>query len=107
MDPAGDGAKKCVYHADGQGCFVPPDRRSAACNYYVCGDALSEEGAEVVAAEAACRAWTAQYATWDEILSAEVRGWAGTPETDEAEEGLFTHLGERFRELSGWRGAVR
>ena len=106
VDPAGDGAKKCVYHADGSGCFVPPDRRSAACNYYVCGDALEEGGGEVVAAEAACRAWTAQYATWDEILSAEVRGWGGTAETDEAEEGLFTRLGERFRELSGWRAAA-
>lgn len=104
VDPAGDDARKCVYHAAGEGCTVPADRRSAACNYYVCGDALAGEGTEVIAAEAACRAWTAQYATWDEILSDEVRGWKTTAETDEAETALFTRLGRRFRELSGWRG---
>jgi hypothetical protein len=105
VEPAAGEGKKCVYHADGQGCTVPPDRRSAACNYYVCGDALPEEGEDVVAAEAACAAWTAQYATWDEIVSTEVGGWGSTDETEEAEMALFKRLGERFCQLSGWRGA--
>lgn len=102
-----DGGKKCIYHADGQGCTVPAERRSASCNYYVCGDALEGEGADMVAAEAACAAWMQQYATWDEILSAEVGGWGATPEDPAAEERLFEHLGVRFQELSGWKGDVR
>lgn len=94
----GDG-KKCVYHGD-LGCSIAADRRSAACNYYVCGDALEGAGPEVVGAEAACAAWTAQYATWDEILSAEVTGWKGRSEDEEDVVRLFEHLGKRFRELS-------
>ena len=31
------GSRKCVYHGK-EGCTVPDSRRSAACNYYVCGD---------------------------------------------------------------------
>jgi len=91
---------KCVYHGE-QGCTVSPDRRSAACNYYVCGDALAVDEPGVTGAEAASRAWTAQYETWDEVLSAEVGGWAARPESPDDDTQLFEHLGRRFLELSG------
>lgn len=91
---------KCVYHGE-QGCTVPPDRRSAACNYYVCGEALALGGPEVVGVEAAGAAWTAQYAFWYEIVSAEVGGWDGRPESADVDVQLFEHLGRRFQELSG------
>ena len=87
------GGRKCVYHGH-QGCTVPPDRRSAACNYYICGDALEGGGPEVVAAEAACLSWTAQYAAWDEVLSAEVGGWGARAEDEE--QPLFERLGRRY-----------
>jgi hypothetical protein len=41
--PGGDGPKRCVYHGP-TGCTIPPDRRAATCNYYVCADALAEGG---------------------------------------------------------------
>ncbi|MEZ4294794.1 MAG: hypothetical protein R3B70_07435 [Polyangiaceae bacterium] len=96
----GAGSAKCVYHAAGEGCTIPADRRSAACNYYVCADALLVSGPERVSAEAACAAWTTQYAAWDEILSAEVSGWAGRPDTPEDDLRLFEQLGARFLSLS-------
>ncbi len=34
---------KCVYHGL-QGCTISPDRRSATCNYFLCGDAYAEGG---------------------------------------------------------------
>ncbi len=99
--------KKCVYHG-AEGCEVPADRRSAACNYYVCNDALTEAGGHV-GAEAACAAWMSEYATWDAILSSEVIGWSGVSgnkngiasESDEEVMALFIRLGKRFMELSG------
>lgn len=87
------GGRKCIYHGP-EGCTVSPDRRSAACNYYICGDALEDGGPDVVAAEAACLSWTAQYAAWDEVLSAEVGGWGERGEDDEAP--LFEQLGRRY-----------
>jgi len=97
VDPS---SKDCIYLGE-QGCTVPPDRRSAACNYYVCGDVLATGGPEAVGAEAARAAWTAQYHTWDEILSAEVGGWAGRPDSADQDLLLYEHLGRRFLELSG------
>jgi hypothetical protein len=93
---------KCVYHGE-QGCTEPPERRSAACNYYVCSEALAEAGPEATPVEAGSAAWTAAYQIWDEILSAEVGGWEsqGAGPADEAR--LFEHLGRRFGELSGER----
>lgn len=97
--PAADSqSRKCVYHAE-QGCTVSPDRRSAACNYYVCPEALAGEEAENVAVEAASAAWTAQYQTWDEIVSSEVGGWAGRGESREEDRRLFEGLARRFGEL--------
>src|SRR5271166_772372 len=39
-----EGPKRCAYHGP-RGCTIPPDRRAATCNYYVCDDALGA-GAE-------------------------------------------------------------
>lgn len=91
---------KCVYHGE-QGCSIPPERRSAACNYYVCGEALAEAGPEATGVEAGSAAWTTAYQIWDEILSSEVGGWErhGAAEADPT--GLFEALGLRFRELAG------
>lgn len=93
-------AAKCVYHAENSGCTVSADNRSAACNYYVCGDALTDATGDVVAGEAACAAWMAQYADWDEILSAEVGAWSSRPDIPEEDGALFEHLGKRFLALS-------
>lgn len=41
--PDGEGPKRCTYHGP-QGCTIPPDRRAATCNYYVCEDALAQGG---------------------------------------------------------------
>ena len=94
--PSGD---KCVYHGE-QGCSIPPERRSAACNYYVCADVLAAAGPDEPAVEAAQAAWTAQYQTWDEILSAEVGGWAGRAESPDDDRCLFEALAKRFAELT-------
>lgn len=91
--------KKCVYHAE-QGCTVSPDKRSAACNYYVCADALTDTGTDESGVEAASAAWTTQYAAWDEDISAEVGGWGTLPEDASDEAPLFERLGRRFRELA-------
>lgn len=89
---------KCVYHGE-QGCSVSPDRRSAACNYYVCQDALAGAEDENAGVEAASAAWTTQYQIWDEILSSEIGSWAGRGESREELWGLFDGLSSRFREL--------
>ncbi len=89
---------KCVYHGE-QGCSVSPDRRSAACNYYVCQDALASAEDEDAGVEAASAAWTTQYQIWDEILSSEIGSWAGRGESREELRGLFEGLSCRFGEL--------
>ncbi len=100
IEAGGAAETKCVYHGE-QGCSIPPERRSAACNYYVCGDALAEAGPEATAVEAGSAAWTAAYQIWDEILASEIGSWEQQA-TAEAHEGqLLEGLGRRFRELSG------
>ncbi len=100
------GSTKCVYHGD-EGCTVAPDRRSAACNYYVCAEALAEAGPDATGVEAGSAAWTAAYQIWDELLSAEVGSWesqasqASQASGPEDEARLFEHLGRRFAELAG------
>lgn len=92
--------RKCVYHGP-EGCTIAHDRRSAACNYYVCSEALDGAEGDVVVAEAACSAWMAQYAGWDETLSLEIGGWEGRVDSLEEDLRLFERLGRRFEELSG------
>lgn len=101
VTPRGAEMARCVYHAE-MGCTVSTDRRSAACNYYVCREALGgEEGeeGENAGVEAASAAWTTQYQTWDEILSAEVGSWAGRGESTEEARRLFELLARRFEDL--------
>src|SRR5690348_14046250 len=47
VEPADGGGDRlparCVYHGR-EGCTIPPDRRAATCNYYVCDDALEHGG---------------------------------------------------------------
>jgi hypothetical protein len=97
------GEQKCVYHA-AQGCTLSPDRRSAACNYYVCKEALAEveEDDTAVPIEAASAAWTAQYQAWNEILFAEIRSWGAEAGDPAGDARLIDRLGQRFCELSGW-----
>ncbi len=40
---AGVWPTKCVYHGP-QGCTIPPERRAATCNYYICDDAFLYAG---------------------------------------------------------------
>lgn len=90
-------SRKCVYHGE-QGCTIDAQHRSAACNYYVCSDALAEGGPEALSAELACTAWTVQYAAWDEALFAEIGSWARWP--DGEEEALFEKLGRLFSDIA-------
>ena len=83
--PGADGpALRCVYHGP-MGCTIPPERRSATCNDYVCEDALAEGAASDPGAASAARnaheRLAALYARWDEELGARVRArWpAGAP----------------------------
>ncbi len=78
---------------------MSPDRRSAACNYYVCQDALASAEDEDAGVEAASAAWTTQYQIWDEILSSEIGSWVGRGESREELRGLFERLSSRFCEL--------
>lgn len=98
--PAGPtGETKCVYHG-AEGCEVPPEQRSAACNYYVCRDALETAGEEAFSVEAASLSWTSAYHGWNEILSIDAAARAAGDETGTS---FFDELGSRFAELSARR----
>jgi hypothetical protein len=90
---------KCAYHGPG-GCTVLDDQRSAACNYYVCDEALAGVEENATAAEAASRAWTAQYADWNEAVGEQLGDWSAIAESAEQERAFFVLLGQRFLELS-------
>lgn len=92
------GGTKCGYHGE-RGCTLSPERRSAACNYYICPEALAEAGDEALVVEAGSLAWTAAYHQWNEALSEEVER-LGTPTLGEA---LFAELGRLFLERSASR----
>lgn len=83
---------KCVYHGEG-GCTIGEDRRSAACNYYVCNEALETVGEDASSVEAAMVAWTSAYHGYNEALSIDGKGPVG--------ERLFEELGSQFAALSG------
>ncbi|MCC6554678.1 MAG: hypothetical protein IT372_17025 [Polyangiaceae bacterium] len=84
---------RCAYH-EAAGCTIPPERRSATCNYYLCGDAL-EAGGEPQAARAAVETLTGLYGRWDVEIGERVRGlWPEGPAWDQA---FLEWLGEEQR----------
>lgn len=75
---------KCVYHGP-QGCTIPPDRRAATCNYYICDDAFlvggeAQDDHEAVAGREAHANLMALYGRWDLEIMAQVEArWPGGP----------------------------
>ncbi len=91
------GPKRCVYHGPA-GCTIPPTRRAATCNYYVCEDALTADHVEVGPARRALEALTALYGSWDRELSQRVAArWPAGPPWD-AE--LVAWLGREYERLA-------
>lgn len=85
---AGVWPTKCVYHGP-QGCTIPPERRAATCNYYICDDAFAYggenqgDGAAVQGREAHA-VLMALYGRWDLELLAQIQArWPGDPPWDE------------------------
>lgn len=100
--PAGE-PHRCVFFGPG-GCTLPPDRRAATCNYYVCDDALAEGGeargdADARAARRARETLEATFGRWDREIAARVaERWPDGPPWDEA---FLDWLGEEFGRRSG------
>lgn len=84
---AGVWPTKCVYHGP-QGCTIPPDRRAATCNYYICDDAFAFGGenqgeARAVSGREAHAVLMALYGRWDLELLEKVKGrWPAGPPWD-------------------------
>jgi len=95
---AGVWPSKCVYHGP-QGCTIPPERRAATCNYYICDDAFlfggeNEGEPAAVQGREIHATLMALYGRWDLEFLAEIQGrWPGGPPWD----GPFLDwIGERF-----------
>lgn len=79
---AGVWPTKCVYHGP-QGCTIPPDRRAATCNYYICDDAFlfggeNEGNDAAVFGREAHATLMALFGRWDLELMAGVEArWPG------------------------------
>lgn len=97
--PGGPKVLKCVFHGP-TGCTVPPERRSATCNYYVCESVLDapEAKGEAARAREAKDALARRFEAWDEGLAREVV--ERYPEGVVWDAALLDWLGGRFRELS-------
>jgi hypothetical protein len=81
--PAGE-PLRCVFFGPG-GCTLPPERRAATCNYYVCEDALAEGGSGARAARRARDTLEETCGRWDRALAARVaERWPDGPPWDEA-----------------------
>ena len=81
--PAGE-PRRCVFFGPG-GCTLPPERRAATCNYYVCEDALAEGGAEAPAARRARDTLEDALGKRDREIGARVaERWPEGPPWDEA-----------------------
>lgn len=87
----GDGRalpKRCVFHGP-RGCTIPPGRRAATCNYYLCDDAFAHGGEgrgdrEARAGREAYDALVDLYGAWDRELADRVHArWPGGPPWDE------------------------
>ncbi len=93
--PGGPRVLKCTFHGP-EGCTIPPERRSATCNYYVCDSVLEEDrpgDARRTKEDLAKR-----FEAWDTILTREVA--ERFPEGVVYDAALFDWLGERFTALS-------
>jgi hypothetical protein len=57
---------RCTYHGP-TGCTIPPSRRSATCNYYICGDAFDDgdRHADTAQARDAHERLMSMYGRWD------------------------------------------
>jgi hypothetical protein len=99
---AGVWPTKCVYHGP-QGCTIPPDRRAATCNYYICDDAFLYGGEnqgdpDAVAGREAHATLMALYGRWDlEIMDRVREQWPAGPPWD---AGFLDWLGEEYRRLT-------
>ncbi|MFT3773970.1 MAG: hypothetical protein QM820_52040 [Minicystis sp.] len=89
---------RCVFHGP-TGCTIPPERRAATCNYYVCDDALTEGGeargdSDAVKARRVLDTLVASFGGWDrEIADRVAARWPEGPPWDEA---FLDWLGEEF-----------
>jgi hypothetical protein len=74
--------RRCAYHGP-RGCTIPPDRRAATCNYYVCEDAL-REGPDAGEPRRVMERLVAFYAGLDRTIAARVaERWPGGAPWDE------------------------
>lgn len=98
---AGVWPTKCVYHGP-QGCTIPPERRAATCNYYICDDAFLYGGEnqgdrEAVAGREIHATLMTLYGRWDlELLERVNQRWPGGPTWDLP---FLDWVGEEFERL--------
>lgn len=85
------------------GCTLPPDRRAATCNYYVCDDAIAEAGEaqgdrDARRARRARDQWMTRFGAWDRALADRVADrYPAGPPWDHA---FLAWLGDAFRTLA-------
>lgn len=98
---AGVWPTKCVYHG-ARGCTIPPDRRAATCNYYICDEAFAVGGENqdepnAVFGREAHATLMALYGRWDLAIMEQVEErWPSGPPWD---AGFLDGIGEAFRQL--------
>lgn len=96
---AGVWPSKCVYHGP-QGCTIPPERRAATCNYYICDDAFlfggeNQSDPDAVVGREAHAVLMALYGRWDlELLATIGERWPEGPPWD---AGFLDWVGEQYK----------
>lgn len=106
VSPREGASLRCVFHGPA-GCTLPPERRAATCDYYVCDDALAEAG-EAGGDPIAKRArrtvdrLTESHGRWDRAIAERVRErWPEGPPWDQS---FLDWLADALAEVS--RGAI-
>lgn len=95
VDGGAEEPRRCVFHGP-VGCTLPPDRRAATCNYYICEDAFVEGGegrgdADATAARGVLEGLVDALGRWDrEIAERVAKRW---PEGAPWDEGFLAWLG--------------